>query len=60
MAMELTSEQIEELHERHDELVGEMREIARRLDDINLAFQSKQLAEGVSFDEIGRPINERP
>jgi hypothetical protein len=60
MDMELTTEQIAKLHERHDGLVGDMREIARRLDDINLAIQTKQLPQGVSLDEIGRPISERP
>jgi len=60
MDMELTSEQIAELHQRHDELVGEIRELARRLDDVNVAIQSKELPDGVSFDEIGLPIRERP
>ena len=58
--MELTTEQIETLHERHGELVGEIRELARRLDDVNVAIQSKELPEGVPFDEIGLPIRERP
>ena len=60
MIMELTTEQIEKLHKRQDGLVGDMREIARRLSDLNFAFQNKQLPEGVSLDEIGKPISERP
>ena len=60
MIMELTSEQISNLHKRQDGLVADMREIARRLSDLNVAFQTKQLPEGVSLDEIGRPISERP
>jgi hypothetical protein len=60
MIMELTAEQIETLYDRHEELVGEIRELARRLDDVNEAIRSKQLPEGVPFDEIGVPIRERP
>jgi len=58
--MDLTAEQIEKLHVRHGELIGEIRELARRLDDVNGAIQSKELPEGVPFDEIGLPIRERP
>ena len=58
--MELTSEQITELHDRHDVLVAEIRRAAGRLEDINAAIRDKQLPEGTNFDEIGRPISERP
>ena len=52
--------EFEELHVRHGELIGEIRELARRLDDVNGAIQSKELPEGVPFDEMGLPIRERP
>jgi len=58
--MELTSEQITELHQRHEVLVEQIREAAGRLKDINLAIQTNELPEGVSLDEIGKPFNERP
>ena len=60
MDMELTSEQVAKLHEKHAVLVAEIREAAGRLGDIALALQTNQLPEGKSLDEIGRPISERP
>ena len=58
--MELTDADIETLQLRHDDLVGELREIARRLGEINEAIRTGQIAEGRPFDEIGQPIRERP
>jgi hypothetical protein len=60
MNMDLTTEQITTLHERLEVLVDDIRLAAGRIGDINLAIQNKQLPQGVSFDEIGKPISERP
>ena len=60
MDMELTSEEITKLHERHAILVAEIRDAAGRLGDIALALQTNQLPEGKALDEIGKPISERP
>jgi hypothetical protein len=58
--MELTTEQIEDLHERHTLLVAEMRVALERIQEINDVLESGELPSGTAFDDIGTPLKERP
>ena len=58
--MELTSEQIETLNARHTMLTAEIREAARRLEEIRAAVSDGEIADDRSFDDIGTPLKERP
>ena len=58
--MELTSEQIETLNERHTMLTAEIREAARRLEEIRAAVSDGEIADDRPFKDIGTPLKERP
>ena len=60
MIMALTSEQIVDLHKKHGVLVEEIRKAAGRLGDIDVTLRDGQPPEGMSLDEIGKPIREGP
>jgi hypothetical protein len=59
---QLTSEQIEELHERHTVLIAEVRAALERIEMINEVLESGEVpaADGTGFDDIGTPLKERP
>lgn len=60
MVNELTSEQIEGLHQRHLVLTAEIRLGVERLVVINETIRTGQVPAGTQFKDIGTPIRERP
>jgi hypothetical protein len=56
----LTSDQIQELHERHAKLTAEIRVAVSRVEAINEAMEAGEVPAGTRFEDIGTPLKERP